>query len=41
MNLDFVKQMNDYGTKIGEGEPVEGFFEEFSDTVRRVFPDSQ
>ena len=40
MNPDFVKQMNDYGTKIREGEPVEGFFEEFSDTVRRVFPDS-
>lgn len=40
MNPDFVKQMNDYGTKIREGEPVEGFFEEFSDTVRRVFPDA-
>ena len=40
MNPDFVKQMNDYSTKIREGEPVEGFFEEFSDTVRRVFPDA-
>ena len=40
MNPDFVKQMHDYGTKIREGEPVEGFFEEFSDTVRRVFPDA-
>lgn len=40
MNPDFVKQMNDYGTKIRAGEPVEGLFEEFSDTVRRVFPDS-
>lgn len=39
-NPDFAKQMNDYGTKIREGEPVEGFFEEFSDTVRRVFPDA-
>lgn len=40
MNPDFVKEMNDYGTKIREGEPVEGFFKEFSDTVRRVFPDA-
>ena len=40
MNPDFVKQMHDYGTKIREGKPNEGFSEEFSDTVRRVFPDS-
>ena len=40
-NPDFVKQMNDYGTKIREGEPVEGFFEEFTDAVQRVFPDAQ
>ncbi|NYF24438.1 YhcN/YlaJ family sporulation lipoprotein [Sporosarcina sp. JAI121] len=40
MNPDFVKQMNDYGTKIRSNEPVEGFFEEFSDSVRRVFPDA-
>lgn len=40
MNPDFVKQMNDYGTKIRANEPVAGFFEEFSDAVRRVFPDA-
>jgi spore cortex protein len=40
LNPDFVKQMNDYGTKIRNNEPVAGFFEEFSDTVRRVFPDA-
>ncbi len=39
MNPDFVQQTTDYGNKIRAGEPVEGFFEEFSDTVRRVFPD--
>ncbi|MFJ7933363.1 YhcN/YlaJ family sporulation lipoprotein [Sporosarcina sp. NPDC096371] len=40
MNPDFVKQTTDYGDKIRAGEPVEGFFEEFSDAVRRVFPDA-
>ncbi|WP_318617190.1 YhcN/YlaJ family sporulation lipoprotein [Sporosarcina sp. YIM B06819] len=40
MNPDFVKQTTDYGNKIRAGEPVEGFFEEFSDTVKRVFPDA-
>ena len=40
MNPDFVKEMTEYGRKVREGEPVEGFFQEFSDTVRRVFPDA-
>lgn len=40
MNPDFVQQTTDYGNKIRAGEPVEGFFEEFSDTVKRVFPDA-
>ncbi|WP_186671022.1 YhcN/YlaJ family sporulation lipoprotein [Sporosarcina sp. BP05] len=40
MNPDFVKQMNEYGTKIRANEPVEGFFTEFSDAVKRVFPDA-
>ena len=40
MNPDFVKQMNEYGTKIRANEPVEGFFTEFSDAMKRVFPDA-
>ncbi len=40
MNPDFVKQMNDYGNKIRANEPVEGFFTEFSDAMKRVFPDA-
>ncbi|WP_342509709.1 YhcN/YlaJ family sporulation lipoprotein [Sporosarcina sp. FSL K6-2383] len=40
MNPDFVQQTTDYGNKIRAGEPVEGFFEEFSDMVKRVFPDA-
>lgn len=39
-NPDFSKEFTDYGDKIRAGEPVEGFFEEFSDTVKRVFPDA-
>lgn len=39
-NPDFSKQFNEYGEKIRANEPVEGFFKEFSDTVKRVFPDA-
>lgn len=39
-NPDFTKQFNEYGEKIRANEPVEGFFEEFTDTVQRVFPDA-
>ncbi|KAB7706016.1 YhcN/YlaJ family sporulation lipoprotein [Bacillus aerolatus] len=37
-NPDFVDRMTDYGDRINAGDPVEGFFEEFNETVRRVFP---
>jgi spore cortex protein len=40
VNPDFVNQMTDYRDKITAGEPVEGFFEEFSDVVQRVFPNA-
>jgi spore cortex protein len=39
VNPDFYKQMNDYAGDIRSGRPVSGFFKEFSDAVRRVFPD--
>lgn len=39
-NPDFAKQFTEYGEKIRANEPVEGFFDEFSDTVKRVFPDA-
>lgn len=41
LNPDFAKQMTDYGEKIRAGEPVEGFFEELSDSFRRMFPDAK
>jgi YhcN/YlaJ family sporulation lipoprotein len=40
LNPDFVKQMNEYGTKIRANEPVEGLFTEFTDAMNRVFPDA-
>jgi len=36
---DFGQQFRDYGDRIRADEPVEGFFDEFTDTVERVFPD--
>ena len=36
---DFGQQFKDYGDRIRADEPVEGFFDEFTDTVERVFPD--
>lgn len=38
-NPDFTKQFKDYGDRIRADEPIEGFFDEFTDTVERVFPD--
>ena len=38
---DFTKQFEDYGKRIEQGDPVEGFFDEFSDLVRRTFPDAK
>ncbi len=40
-NPDFVDRMTDYGNKITEGRPVSGFFEEFTEMVRRVFPNAR
>jgi spore cortex protein len=39
VNPDFFKQMNDYAGDIRSGRPISGFFNEFSDMIRRVFPD--
>ena len=40
-NPDFVKRMADYGERIKEGAPIKGLFEEFNETVRRVFPNAR
>ncbi|KZE40270.1 hypothetical protein AV656_03130 [Bhargavaea cecembensis] len=38
---DFTKHFEDYGNRIEQGEPVEGFFDEFRDMVKRTFPDTK
>ncbi|MFJ7826031.1 YhcN/YlaJ family sporulation lipoprotein [Psychrobacillus sp. NPDC096623] len=40
-NPDLTKQFNEYGERVRANEPVEGFFDEFTDTVKRVFPDAK
>lgn len=40
-NPDFAKQLADYRERINNNEPVEGLFDEFSDTVKRMFPDAK
>jgi YhcN/YlaJ family sporulation lipoprotein len=38
-NPDFYNYMKGYGNDIRSGKPVSGFFNEFSQTIQRVFPD--
>ncbi|WP_080845939.1 YhcN/YlaJ family sporulation lipoprotein [Cytobacillus gottheilii] len=35
---DFNNRMTNYADNIRNGEPVEGFFDEFNEMVRRIFP---
>ncbi|WP_025784955.1 YhcN/YlaJ family sporulation lipoprotein [Sporosarcina sp. D27] len=39
-NPDSAKQIDEYSDKIREGEPVEGFFDEVGDAMKRMFPDA-
>lgn len=41
LNPDFVERMNDYRTRIDEGEPIEGMFDEFGEAMRNVFPNAR
>lgn len=38
VNPDFYDRMTGYSEDIRAGHPVEGFFDEFTETVRRIFP---
>jgi YhcN/YlaJ family sporulation lipoprotein len=40
-NPDFYDRMRDYGDRINKGEPIAGLFDEFGETVRRVFPTAE
>ncbi|MDV2582488.1 YhcN/YlaJ family sporulation lipoprotein [Alkalibacillus haloalkaliphilus] len=37
-NPDFFNMVNDYTQRVNEGDPIEGFFEEFNAMLDRVFP---
>jgi spore cortex protein len=39
VNPDFYDRMNNYANDIRTGRPVSGFFDEFTTTIRRIFPD--
>ncbi|EKN65818.1 hypothetical protein BABA_18687 [Neobacillus bataviensis LMG 21833] len=41
VNPDFYDRMNNYAGDIRNGKPISGFFNQFSDTIRRVFPDAR
>jgi YhcN/YlaJ family sporulation lipoprotein len=38
VNPDFYDRMTGYTEDIRAGQPIEGFFDEFTETVRRIFP---
>jgi YhcN/YlaJ family sporulation lipoprotein len=41
VNPDFYDRMNTYAGDIRNGRPISGFFNEFTDTIRRVFPNQR
>ncbi|MEH7083065.1 YhcN/YlaJ family sporulation lipoprotein [Neobacillus drentensis] len=41
VNPDFYDRMNTYSRDIRNGRPVAGFMDEFSDIIRRVFPNAK
>ncbi|WGD78720.1 YhcN/YlaJ family sporulation lipoprotein [Bacillus subtilis] len=40
-NPDFVERMQEYGKRIQKGDPIAGLFDEFIQTVQRVFPNPE
>ncbi|CAG9623700.1 YhcN/YlaJ family sporulation lipoprotein [Sutcliffiella rhizosphaerae] len=38
VNPEFVNRMEGYTTHVREGHPISGIFDEFTETVRRIFP---
>ena len=41
VNPDLYDRFNNYADDIRNGRPISGFFNEFADTIRRVFPDAR
>lgn len=40
-NPDFIDRMDNYVNDIREGRPIAGLFDEFTEVVRRVFPNAR
>jgi len=40
-NPDVAKRFTEYGNQIRAGEPVEGFFDEFTTSINRMFPEAR
>ncbi|MGD6857899.1 YhcN/YlaJ family sporulation lipoprotein [Bacillus infantis] len=40
-NPDFMERMRGYRDDIQNGKPVRGLFDQFSETVQRIFPESR
>ncbi|MEW9502183.1 YhcN/YlaJ family sporulation lipoprotein [Jeotgalibacillus marinus] len=40
-NPDLTERFTEYGEKFRQGEPFEGFAEEFNETVDRIFPNAR
>ncbi len=40
-NPDFYDRMRGYGNDIRNGRPIGGFFDEFTETVQRIFPNAR
>ncbi len=41
VNPDFYDRMNNYARDIRNGKPISGLFNEFTETIRRIFPDAR
>ncbi len=40
-NPEFIDRAGTYADRVEQGEPIEGMFEEFNETVRRIFPNAR
>lgn len=41
VNPDFYDRMNDYANDIRNGNPISGLFDQFNETVQRIFPNAR
>ena len=40
-NPDFLDLTNNYANDVERGEPIEGFFDQFSNMIERIFPQNK